>query len=163
MAIPTRNPMRLVGGNAVSGGVDDGSIMERIGGVRNVGVYSGGLTPVGFGLVSAPGTGHIQLFSGAGRLNTVLPHQSISGIQVTLYDAVTPALSGVALYAASGYPVVGIVNANSFYAPNTLGGPLLLRFDTQFNNGLCASVASGAPGFTATFTPQITASGGATA
>lgn len=163
MSFTTRNPMRWLGACPTSGGVDDGSFLDRIGGTKTAGVYSGGLAPTGFGGVNvAAANGHVLLATGQGRLNTVLPHQAISGVQITFYDSAVVALSGVALYAASGMPVVGVVNPNSFYAPNTLGGPLVVRFDCQFTSGLCASVASGAPGFTATWTPAIPASGAVT-
>lgn len=160
MSLSTRNPTRVLGGAPISGAVDDGFQGWRQGGVRCVTVFSGGLLTGGSGFPNmTAANGHVLITQGAGRLNTVFPHQSISGVAVNFYDSATIARSGVGTIPESGYRLIGSIAPNSFYGPNTLGGPALVLLDMPFTSGLCVSMPSGAPGFTVSYTPAIPTSG----
>ena len=156
MSIRTRNPLRFGGAVHQSGNLDTGEVNVTRGGQLAYSIYSGALligsgTPGGVGSV----LGHGLITSGPGRLHTVFPHQSISGVQITFYDAVTQALSGAASHALSGYTVTAVVPGNTF-GPNL--GPLAEphKFDVPFHSGLCFSCPSGAAGFTATYSTEYT-------
>jgi hypothetical protein len=132
------------------------------GGSRTYTAYSGGLATLTSGNVaqltpvSASG-GHVVIWSGAGRLNTVYPHQIISGVASFLYDSNVVARSGVGTISESGYTILGGTPANTIGAfGNSLGGgPLPTVFDVPFAHGLALSLPSGAPGVTVVFSPEI--------
>ena len=92
MSIPTRNPLRMIGAISDSGGPNTGDLLFSQGGTRTWSAYSGGFLTLNSGsspLVAANVTGHGVVFSGAGRLHTVVPHQAISGQTVSAWA--TPA------------------------------------------------------------------------
>lgn len=158
MSVTTRNPLRTAGATLHSGSVNTGQQNMTYGGGQAICVLSGALllgsggsTPVAGGT-----TGHAVFWSGPGRLDTVLAHQAISGTAIFFYDSNVVARSGVATIGESGYRIVGVVPANTIGSYVTLGGgPLPLQFGTPFQNGLAVSCPSGAPGFTASFTPEV--------
>lgn len=164
MSFRTRKPVRMVGGVVNSGNLDTGEVNWTRGGQRVVCVHSGGLLNAGSGF--APGgvvsTDQLVIFSGAGRLNTIIPLVAISGVRVVFYDSSVAARSGGGAGnggVESGYPTLAVIPANSFNAPNTLGGPLPIEVDVPFRSGLAVSNISGAPGFSAVYTPEAFRSG----
>lgn len=154
MGIATRNPLTTVGGLLYSGGVRTGHVQQTLGGQVAVSVLSGGLLSPGSGFT--PGAvqtaDQLLLFSGAGRLDSILPHTVISGVALRFYDAATVAASGT-----HGPRVLGIIPANSIgsFGPALGGGPLPVYPGMPFTSGLCVSCVSGTPGWTATFTPAV--------
>ncbi len=133
-------------------------------GTKTACVWSGSIL-TNAALAGAPGAvqsgGHILLFSGAGRLNTIIPHALLtSGQPVTFYDAGTISASGISV---SGQIFLGII-------PFAMRSPLValsgnqgvtvpwqdqIQVDMPFFSGLCAAAASGAPGFTVSYTPGL--------
>lgn len=164
MSIPVSKPCFIAGTPRSSGDVQTGEVTWTRGGGRTACVWSGSLL-TNAALTGAPGAvqsgGHILLFSGAGRLNTILPHALLtSGQAVTFYDAGSVALSGISV---SGQRFIGII-------PQTMRAPLValsgnqaltvawqdrIEVDMPFSSGLCVAAASGAPGFTCSFTPEV--------
>jgi len=125
------------------------------GGTRSATIFSGIIA--GAGLTAAPGAVNVGsdtlLFSGAGWLNSIIPHVSISGIPVLFYDA-GAAVSGGPIH-ASGHKVVGTLIGNLIGTWGLLGGgPLPIPVNAPFSSGLCAAVRSGCAGFTVTWTPD---------
>ena len=166
MSLTTRNPVRFIGGNLNSGYANTGEVAFTRGGQLTFSAYSGGMgLQIGSGGIPPPtGAAHVladhgRLFSGAGRLHTVIPHQALSGVAITFYDGAAPAVSGVGLWRVSGLSVLGTVPANSFLAFGTLGGPMPIALDVPFFSGLCVNASSGTPGFTCTFTPEVSGFG----
>lgn len=155
MGVATRNPLTTVGGLLYSGGVRTGHVQQTLGGQVAVSVLSGGILSPGSGFT--PGAvqtaDQLLLFSGGGRLDSIVPHTVLSGVAVRFYDASTVAASGT----AGGPRVLGIIPANSIGAfGNSLGaGPLPIYPGMPFTSGLCVSCNSGIPGWTATFTPAV--------
>ena len=162
MSVTSRSPLRMAGANIHSGNVNTGEIPWTQGGGARFTCFSGGIRNLSSG-GTAPPTGapavtadHAVIYSGAGRLNEVLPHQAISGVVLVFYDAATPGLSGPGTYTNSGYPIIGLIPANTIGSYALLGGgPFLSNFGFPFNSGLCVANASGCPGFTVTFTPEV--------
>ncbi len=164
MSVPVKNPTYLAGTPRSSGDVQAGEVVFTRGGGRASCVWSGSLL-TNAALTAAPGAvqsgGHILLFSGAGRLNTVVVHQFIgSGQPVFFYDAGTIAPSGVSV---SGQKIIGIIPATMPAVLTTLSGSFqmgrtwndVMVLDMPFQSGLCAGAASGSPGFTASFIPEV--------
>lgn len=154
MSIRTKNPEYVAGAVYQSGHLGTGEQTVTRGGQLAYSIYSGALligsgTPGGVGSVRA----HGLVVSGGGRLHTVFPHQSISGVAVYFYDSVLLALSGTVAHVQSGYTTVGFIPGNTFGADL---GPLAepLKFDVPFHSGLCFSAPSGAAGFTVTYTTE---------
>ena len=157
MSITTRRPQRLGGANFHSGSPNTGELQYTRGGALRFTVFSGGLITAGSGqgaFINLSG-GHVAVFSGGGRLNTIIPHQAISGVAAFFYDSAIIARSGVATCPESGRGVVGVMPANTFNGPNTLMGPLPIPVDCPFNSGLSVSCPSGTAGFTISYTPEV--------
>ncbi len=167
MAWQTKNPERILGGNPVSGGVNTGEQQHVRGGSYKAVVLSGALTPIVVG--GSPGitvpvvavaalSMNAVLFSGAGRLNSILPHQQLtSGLPVYFYDAASSVsglnVSGQSITAL--IPPTWIGGAVSGYPSNGMpwnGEPI--RPDMPFYSGLCVSAPSGTPGFVVSWTPD---------
>ena len=148
MSFGTRNPLRMGGALLSSGGVDTGEINWTRGGQAVACLWSGSLAP---DLSACPtgaitSGGHTRIVTGAGRLNTVIPH--ISGaVSVFFYDAGTISLSGLGF---SGQKMIGQIAAST-QTPASL--------DVPFTSGLCVAAGSGTPGFSFTFTPAVVQSG----
>lgn len=166
MSLTSKNPLRVGGATIYSGGVATGEIPITQGGQVALTIWSGGLAP---SLIGAPGAVHtsgnqVRLWSGAGRLNTIIPHvQMTSGLQSWFYDAALVARSGAgpvaSLIAESGARLIGIL-------PPTFGGGVwsgtavspmqsTINFGTPFFSGLNVACPSGSPGFTVTITPEV--------
>lgn len=96
------------------------------------------------------------IYSGQGRLDSVLPHVQTSGVQVVFYDAAVATSGGP--FAASGHNILGVLPANTWAGGPGGGvfgaGPVPATFNTPFFSGLCVATKSGQPGFTATYTPS---------
>lgn len=156
MSVSTKSPLNMVGGQLFSGGPRTGQVPMTFGGSLCVSVFSGGLLSPGSGFT--PGAvktaDQLLLWSGAGRLDSILPHTVISGVQTNFYDASTVSTSGGPM---AGFRVLGLIPANSIGAfGSQLGaGPLPILPGSPFNSGLCVSCVSGTPGWTATFTPEV--------
>ena len=169
MGFQNQRPVRQAGAQIWSGGPNTGEQTTTRGGSATITVFSGGLITLGSGApvpISNPGTGHAVFVSGAGRLNTVLPHQAISGVSIRFYDSNVAAVSGVAGFAASGWKVLAAVPQNTIgsFGGQLGAGPAPIVYDTPFALGLSVSCASGCPGFSCTYTPEILpASGGLSA
>lgn len=147
------------------------AVKTTTGGFNSATIYSGSATPA---LTAAPGAvavgSDVLLFSGTGRLDTVLVHQHtaafVSGLlPVVFYDAHAP-VAGGPIY-ASGHkllayiPFIQNITTASFFGtsgvvPNyaiTWGTPV--QVGAPFFSGLCcASIRSGQPGFTVTWTAE---------
>lgn len=143
------------------------------GGFNTATIYSGALLP---NLAACPGAvsgnADILLFSGAGRLDWLLPHTHTmaSGVQlpIVFYDAGVTSSGGpfassghkilgffpFTVAPVSGAPVTGQAGANSgqvcYPAPTT---PITI--DCPFQSGLAVALKSGQCGFTVGFTPEI--------
>lgn len=158
MSVTTRSPLRLAGAQLFSGGVNTGEQQTTRGGSVAGSIYSGTAILSGALLATygSVGTGYDAiLFSGAGRLNSVLPHSVISGVSVTFYDTAVATSGGP--FAASGHKILAVIPANTIGAfGNSLGcGPLPIQLDVPFQSGLAVQLRSGQAGFTFTYTPEV--------
>ena len=156
MSTPTKNPVFYGYTPRTSGDVFTGEIQTVRGGGRTSCVMSGSLL-TNAALTTAPGAvqsgGHILLFSGGGRLNSILQHQgvlSLSGVAVNFYDAAGPTVSGVSV---SGQRIIAVLNAPQGQS-GQFNTTALANLDMPFASGLCVSAPSGTPGFTVSFTPE---------
>ncbi len=160
MSVNTRSPLRFLGGVNASGNINDGSLNYSQGGQSTFSCYSGGLLSVGSGsqnpaVLSATAGGNAIIVSGPGRVNLAFAHQvSTSGLTgVFFYDANVAALSGVTGFALSGWSVVSVLPAIPVPASGLLlNAPYIPVNGFPFINGLGFSAASGAPGFSVTWT-----------
>ncbi len=162
MSRPNHSPTFIAGTPRSSGDVQTGEIPITRGGGRTACLWSGALAP---SLAGAPAGaltsgGHTLLYSGAGRLNTVIPHAYLnSGQPVFFYDAGTISVSGISV---SGQRIIGIVPLSMRATLAVLSGNTQasiswqdkIEIDMPFSSGLCVAAASGAPGFTCSFTPE---------
>lgn len=172
MSLTTRKPLRFLGGNQSSGHPYTGELPTTRGGMYNGTVWSGGVAPATRGLSHALGASgnQIDLTSGGGRgrLHTIMPHlQMVSGTRVFFYDAATIARSGAGpvadLLAESGARVIGIIPTTHLggdVAGSQSGYPTQpwqhqIQVDAPFLSGLFVSAASGAPGFSFTYTLEV--------
>ena len=169
MSVTTRSPLRMAGTILNSGGVQDGTFLQSVGGDRAATFYSGAVAP---GLTAAPGAvavgSDVLIFSGAGRLKTILQHQVLqSGGEVVFYDAGAP-VSGGPIY-ASGHKIVGRIEPTWSLAATAATVPasgvgagffltnqksLLQVMDLPFQSGLCFNSRSGQPGFSVSWIPE---------
>lgn len=158
MSVTNRSPLRMAGANLSSGNVNTGELNQTRGGGQAASFYSGAVAP---GLTCAPGSvatgSDVLIFSGAGRLKSVTPHQQISGVAITFYDGAA-AVSGGPLY-TSGHKPLGVVPANTFGGGpgETIfgAGPTTYGFgEPPFQSGLIFNSRSGQPGFTVTWIPE---------
>jgi hypothetical protein len=158
MASPRKKPTFIAGTPRASGDVQTGEFpITRGGGRVAVTVFSGGPLSPGSGFYgkSVKTADQLLLYSGPGRLNTIIPlNATTSGTALYFYDSITVARSG-ALPSESGYAVVGHIPANAIgLSPQLGGGMLPIQTDCPFQSGLCVACLSGTPGFTVTFTPE---------
>lgn len=155
MSVPARDPMMIAGTPRSSGDVQTGEIPWTRGGGRSTSIQSGALAA---SLSTAPGatgsgTGQYVLYPGPGRLNTIFQHQNVltlSGVAINFYDAGLMTTSGVGI---SGTRIIAVINTPGGQS-GQFTGTLPLAVDMPFTSGLCVSAPSGAPGFTASFTPE---------
>ncbi len=164
MSSPIKKPCFVAGTPRSSGGPGTGEISVTRGGMQTACVWSGNILS-NTALTAAPGAvqsgGNVLFYSGAGRLNTVLPHSFLtSGQPVFFYDAGTPTVSGISV---SGCKIIGIIPGNYPAPLAVLSGNVQftrtwqdkLDVDMPFFSGLCASAPSGAPGFTLSYSPEV--------
>ena len=167
MSFSTRSPLRVGGANFNSGAPSTGEVNVTRGGQFTAVIWSGALNPslVGCQTGAIASGNNVQLVSGMGRLNTIMPHSFLtSGQPVYFYDAAAITVSGVSV---SGQRIIGII-------PNTMRAPLValsgnpvttiawedrMIVDIPFSSGLCVSAASGAPGFTCSYTVETGTAG----
>ncbi len=167
MSVTTRNPLRIIGGQPFSGGPNTGEQATIRGGSLAATVYSGNFALGGSGgLTGAPGAvavgGDVQLWSGAGRLNSILIHNVIqSGLQVVFYDTSTVTSGGP--FPSSGHRFLGIIPAITYGAGVASGNTFIvndgkpINVDIPFQSGLAFNSRSGQTGFTVTWTPEVIA------
>ena len=132
-------------------------LYQSVGGTRSFNIYSGGLITHGSGgkvPLSDPGTGDSVWFSGAGRVNTVIPHNAGSGQVSVLYDSVVTARSGISAL-ESGIQAIFFMTGNTNGGNNGIfnEGPPIFRVDTPFFSGLALQARSGVTGMTVYYTP----------
>ena len=127
-------------------------IFETRGGTRSYTNYSGTAGQ------------NVLVWSGAGRLNTILPLvHAASGIPINFFDAPNSlVVSGMAGFAGdSGMPIIGRlpgtqdplaqVSGAAVDTSKTWNTPIMVEF--SFASGLAYSSQSGTPGFSLSFTP----------
>ena len=159
MSIPTRSPLRVMGTVPNSGFPNTGEQAQCRGGMVTATVYSGGALNGGSGFLPAGAIlsgDQILLAPGAGRLNNVFLHGglvlTLSGVALAFYDSSIQAGSGPGTY----FPTKRLIA--SFYNPGGLSGQFAAAgvqvVDMPYTSGLCVSVTSGTPGFTASWTPE---------
>ena len=161
MSVPVPNPQIIAGTPRSSGEVRTGEVPFTRGGGRTATVWSGNLL-ANSSLTGAPGAvqsgGQVLLFSGPGRLNTIVAHALLtSGQPVWFYDAGSPTVSGTSV---SGQRILGFIPAPyraplavvSGNIPTAVNWNDVIQLDMPFQSGLCAAAASGAPGFTVSVT-----------
>jgi hypothetical protein len=156
----------MAGANLSSGSIQTGEMtFVRCGG-RAFSIFSGALfsgTSIGVagqGIYLLNNTGEALLYSGAGRLNSILLHtQMQSGLAAFFYDSAAPVSGGPA---ASGLnaKIVGIIPPT--FSPAQVSGNAPWSFqgatnnlDIPFQSGLCVSLKSGVPGFTITINTEV--------
>lgn len=126
------------------------------GGVRAAAIYSGQVAPALTGAGGAVAAGSdVLLFSGNGRLNTLIPHAtflSLSGVAVNFYDAAAPVSGGP--IAASGHLPLGSLPAAFGVSGQLVAAGTPLHLNVPFSGGLCVNSRSGQVGFTAVWTPE---------
>ncbi len=163
MSLTTRSPLRMLGGLNNSGFADTGEIRMTQGGEQTACIWSGNLL-TNASLTGAPAGavtsgGHTQLWSGPGRLHKIIAHDILtSGQPVTFYDAGAITVSGISV---SGQKFIGRIPARSRATLALASGALdtavawqdVITVDMPFTSGLCVAAASGAPGFSVSFTP----------
>lgn len=158
MSVTSRNPLRFAGATVNSGFPNTGEVPWTRGGMATATVYSGGLLAPGSGFLPAGAVktaDQILLVSGPGRLNTIVPLNSVfalSGVPNIFYDSTVVARSGGPV-SESGYRTLALLNA-----PNGQSGLLTftapIPVDMPFTSGLSVSCVSGTTGFTVSFTPE---------
>ncbi len=160
MSQPTAKPCFIAGTPRSSGDVATGEVTITRGGGRTACVWSGSLL-TNAALGGAPGAvqsgGNILLFSGAGRLNSVLQHQGVltlSGVAVTFYDAGTITASGTSV---SGQRFLAILNAPQGQSGQFTNPGIPTAIDMPFSSGLCVSMCSGTPGISVSYTVENSA------
>lgn len=147
MSIPVKNPTFLAGTPRSSGDVQTGELQHVRGGGRAVTFMSG--LPLGDSMI----------FSGAGRLNSILQHtQMASGLAVVLYDGALATSGGP--FGLSGHKVIGIVPPTWAGGVQGSGSTTVftgqpVNVDMPFQSGLLVNLRSGQPGFTVSFTPEV--------
>ena len=147
MATPIVRPCFVAGTPRASGDVQTGEIATTHGGGRTFARLSGIIG------------GDALIYSGAGRLNSILIcNQITSGQAVLFYDSATATSGGP--FTASGHKVVGLIpyvwreGASGIINPNSAPGTTLFP-EMPFQSGLVVAVTnSGCPGFTVAFTVE---------
>lgn len=141
---------------------------NTFGGFQSACFHSGKVVP---DLTAAPGAvaagADVLLFSGAGRLDTLLVHQhtqaSGTAVAIVFYDAA--AVSSGGPFPGSGHkvicfapsfqnPVAGATLSSGSFLPNfpPYGVPVLVS--VPFQSGLCYAGKSGQPGVSVSWTPE---------
>lgn len=149
MSTPITKPAFVAGTNASSGSVQTGQLTFVRGGGRSFSVYSGNGADT-------------LIYSGAGRVDSFVMHQQLtSGQAAFCYD-------GAVVISGGPFPLSG--HKLLFATPPTWAGGVAstsgsaLAFTSTsvnvgmpFQSGLCISARSGCPGFTLSYTPEVSA------
>lgn len=177
MAYRTRNPHRFSQAVNNSGDIDIGAFRTVRGGMRVGTIWSGGIAPATRGLPGGAVSGNqivVQSGQAGGILHTATPLEVMqSGVQIWFYDAAVVARSGagpiVSLLAESGARVLGIIptshrarDAAGFQSGYGFSEPWQDVIDfggVPYYSGLHISAASGAPGFSFSWSPDLNRSG----
>ncbi len=147
MSVPVSRPCYIAGTQNSSGDVGTAELRFTQGGGRAFTQWSGSVAD-----------NDVLIFSGAGRLNTLLQiTQLVSGQAVVFYDSAIATSGGP--FAASGHKIVGIIPSTfpggawsgNLIVPWT-GAPVIVGM--PFQSGLCAATRSGTPGFTAGYSVE---------
>jgi len=154
MSEPIRRPQFVAGTPRKSGDLQTGEILVNRGGMETFTNFSG----------TAAGN-DVAITSGAGRLHDVLQHvQMISGQSVLIYDGAVATSGGP--FSASGHKVLAVIP--STYRGGAVSGVAATEWDARpividrpFYSGLIAATRSGTPGFSVSFTRQLSGTGGA--
>lgn len=158
MSQSTRSPNRMAGSTLYSGGPNTGELSVTNGGALAATIYSGGALSPGSGFTpGAVKTGdHVVLFSGPGRLNSVIPLASVlsnSGVALTFYDSATAAVSGP--LAGGARAILASINAPQGNSGDLSRAGVPIMVGTPFASGLAVCATSGTVGFTVTYTPEV--------
>ena len=164
MSLRTKSPLYFLGANPNSGFPQTGEVAMTDGGMRTATLWSGNLLTntslTGMPAGAVTSGGHTQIWSGAGRLHRIMVHSLLtSGQQVTFYDAGGVSVSGVSV---SGQRFIGRIPTRSRATLALASGEVdtsvawndVIEVQMPFTSGLCVAAASGAPGFTCSFTPE---------
>ncbi len=147
MSTPVSRPCYIGGTIQSSGDVSTAEVRFTYGGGRAYTQWSG-----------SAADNDLLIFSGAGRLNSLLQiTQLVSGQAVVFYDSAIATSGGP--FAASGHKIVGIIPSTfpggawsgNLIVPWT-GTPVVVAM--PFQSGLCVATRSGTPGFTASYTTE---------
>lgn len=128
------------------------------GGTQTSSIFSGAVAPGIAACISGVTVvgSDVCLYSGAGRLNTLLIHQNmLSGnTAIFFYDSAVPVSGGP--IALSGHKVVfAFPTGLTLASGNVQQQPSWpVSIDMPFQSGLCVNSRSGQPGFTAVWTPE---------
>ena len=158
MSTPINKPAFAAGVNTSSGSVQTGQLTFVLGGGRSFSQFSGAL--LSNSVLS--GGGEILIYSGPGRLDSCVMHtQMISGQSAVIYDAAVATSGGP--FPLSGHKIL-------FVTPPTWAGgvastsgsaltynPAPAPISMPFQSGLCCNIRSGVPGFTLSYTPEVSA------
>lgn len=163
---PVNNPCYLNGNAYNSGDVKTGELQTIRGGGRCITVFSGNAILSGVLPAAGTATGNaannggydLLVWSGAGRLNSIMPLAQIqSGLPTLFYDSAVNTSGGP--FAASGHKIVGQLPGtfaggawSGLGIVAWTGGPI--NVDLPFQSGLVIALKSGQAGFTCSFTPE---------
>lgn len=124
------------------------------GGLVIAGLYSGNVVSGGAAALASPGAKVVgsdgMLWSGPGRLNTIIPVTNVLGTSVIIYDGADVASGGP--FVLSGHKALGLIQG---WAPNGVSGmsPSPVFLDAPFSSGLCVAFKSGMNACSLAFTP----------
>ena len=158
--LPTKNPTIIAGTNLMSGTPNTGQIPYTLGGSKTI--------CAGSGANGLSGIGAFQYQAGQGRLDTIqmlgvgaAAPAAASGTPITFYDA---AVAGTGANLQSGHKILAILDpraisqinaALAFNSGALIYAPPPIPLGAPFMSGLCVAGGSGAPGWTATYTPVV--------
>lgn len=149
MSVPSRAPLRMAGAVVNALFPNTGEVRFTRGGDQTFWSQSGVAVDT-------------QVFSGAGRLNTITRLTQASGAGVYFYDGIIATSGGP--FAASGHKVIGAIiqpiplpltgsGTNNVFQWQGVGVPLAV--DMPFSSGLImAPIGSGTPSFNFSWTPE---------
>ena len=124
------------------------------GGTKTAAQFSGAVAPAVTASVTSVGS-DVCLFSGPGRLISMVPHQNfltLSGVALAVYDSAIPVSGGP--IPASGHVPLAVYPAAYGASGQLSTAGQLVEFFTPFANGLCFNSRSGQPGVTFTWLPE---------
>lgn len=134
-------------------------VYNTVGGFETNAVASGAVAPL---VIRSGGDAQVYIVgsdimfqSGPGRLNHIIPHQTVmalSGVQATFYDAAAPVSGGPVL--ASGHILLGGLAAGYGVSGQILGAGIPIPINVPFTSGLCLNSRSGQPGMTVVWTAE---------